>query len=309
MGEKWNTSAISDLSGKCAVVTGANSGLGFYTSKWLAANGAEVVMVCRNKAKAEKAVQKIKNKHMACKLKINITDLSDLDQVRLLADWLNQEYKTIDILVNNAGIMGVPQGLTRQGFETQWGVNYLAHFSLTDQIFHLLNKDTGRVVNLSSLAAQKGHINWQDPNFAENYKSMEAYQQSKLAMLMFSLALHRRVERANYGMRCIAAHPGFSSTNLFTPVARKMNGVVAWLSQKLWMPFMTQGAEQGALPQLFAATSPLAESGEYYGPDGKKERKGYPAKAEIPEQASGEEDQDGLWLMTEDLLNTQFKVA
>lgn len=309
MSEKWNALAINNLSGKCAVVTGANSGLGFYTSKWLAANGAEVVMVCRNKAKAEKAVQKIKSEHMACKLKISLTDLADLEQVKLLSDWLHQEYGCIDILVNNAGIMAVPQSRTEQGFEKQWGVNYLAHFALTHHIFDLINKDSGRVVNLSSLAAQSGSINWLDPNYAEDYNSMAAYQQSKLAMLMFSLALHRRLRAESMGLRSIAAHPGLSATGLFTQRARKMNSVLAWLAQNVLGPMFTQSAEQGALPQLFAATSPLVRSGEYYGPGGKKERRGPPAKAHIPKQARSEDDQDGLWLMSEDMLSTQFRVA
>lgn len=309
MSEKWNARAINNLSGKCAVVTGANSGLGFYTSKWLAANGAEVVMVCRNKTKAEEAVREIKKQYLAAKLKIYLCDLEDLDQVKLLSDWLHQEYRRIDILVNNAGIMAVPQGRTAQGFEKQWGVNYLAHFALTQFIFDLINKDSGRVVSLSSLAAHYGKINWMDPNFSDDYQNMAAYQQSKLAILMFSLALHRRVHRANYGLRSIAAYPGLSATNLFTQRARKVNGVLAWLAQNVLLPIFTQSAEKGALPQLYAATSPRAKSGEYYGPGGKKERKGPPAKAQIPEQARSEEDQDGLWLMSEDMLSTQFRVA
>lgn len=306
MKNKWTIDNIPSLEGKRALVTGANSGLGYHTALRLAGQGAEVWLLCRNEQRGEQAREAIQKQHPQASLHVTTCDLADLDQVREITAHWSQMGLPLHILVNNAGVMVPPEGKTAQGHELQWGINYLSHFALTAGFYPYLRKAQGRIVNLSSLAAQRGQIHFSDPNFTKKYQAWAAYGQSKLAMLMFSMALHRRLAGSGTSVKAFAAHPGLSETALFEPMRKKLPWPLSWIGSRLILPALSQPAEQGALSQIYAATVPELPSGAYIGPNGSGERKGYPAEARIPAQARVQEDQDRLWQLSEEQSGVDF---
>src|SRR6516165_9008043 len=273
---------VPDLSGKLVVITGANSGLGFGLARRLSAAGADVVMAIRNRGKGEAAIDEIRATVPDAKLTIKSLDLSSLASVAALGEQLNAEGRPIDILINNAGVMTPPErDTTADGFELQFGANHLGHFALTGHVLPLLRAANGaRVVSLSSLAArQSGKIHFDDPQFEKSYAPMSAYGQSKLAVLMFALELDRRSRAAGWGIVSNAAHPGLTKTNLQISGpshGRQKPTMLARFYQFTWQftPFMWQDVDQGILPALYAATSPQAEGGAFYGPRGAFENAG-----------------------------------
>lgn len=294
---KWNETDISDQRGRSAVVTGTG-GLGLETALLLARAGCNVTIAGRNPQKGADAVSRVQRAVPHAAMRFEKLDLADLSSVFSFARRMNSDGESLDVLVNNAGIMVPPERQeTQDGFELQFGTNYLGHFALTAQLMPLLSKGTNaRVVTVSSVAARAGKINFDDINSKTHYRPMEAYSQSKLACLMFALELQDRSRAAGWGVSSIAAHPGISRTDLLhnAPGRSSVHGLARTF---LW--FLFQPVAQGALPQLFAATSKDAKSGGYYGPDRLGETRGHPQPARIPPQALDRVACKRLWEVSE----------
>jgi NAD(P)-dependent dehydrogenase (short-subunit alcohol dehydrogenase family) len=305
---------VPDLSGKLAVVTGSNSGLGFGLARRLSAAGADVVMAIRNRAKGEAAINEIRATVPNAKLTIKSLDLSSLGSVAALGEQLNAEGRPIDILINNAGVMTPPQrDTTTDGFELQFGSNHLGHFALTGHVLPLLRAaGNARVVSLSSMAARQGRIHFDDPQFEKSYTPMQAYGQSKLAVLMFARELNRRSSQAGWGIVSNAAHPGLTKTNL--QISGPSHGqskpsTMERLYKLSWRltPFLWQEIDEGILPTLYAATSPQAEGGAYYGPHGIYEAAGGGVTAaKVPASARNDADCERLWQISERLTGISY---
>jgi NAD(P)-dependent dehydrogenase (short-subunit alcohol dehydrogenase family) len=309
---------VPDLSGKLAVVTGSNSGLGFGLARRLSAAGADVVMAIRNRAKGEAAIGEIRATVPDARLSIKPLDLSSLSSVAALGEQLNADGRPIDILINNAGVMTPPKrDTTADGFELQFGSNHLGHFALTAHLLPLLRAAHGaRVVSLSSLAArQSGRIHFDDLQFEKSYSAMQAYGQSKLAVLMFARELDRRSREAGWGVVSTAAHPGLTKTNL--QISGPSHGrTKPSLMQRLYTtswrlaPFLWQEIDEGILPALYAATSPQAEGGAYYGPRGIYEAAGGGvAPAKVPARANDAAAGRRLWEISEQLTGISYPEA
>jgi NAD(P)-dependent dehydrogenase (short-subunit alcohol dehydrogenase family) len=306
---------VPDLSGRLAVVTGSNSGLGFGLARRLSAAGADVVMAIRNRAKGEAAIDEIRATVPNAKLTIKPLDLSSLAGVAALGEELNADGRPIDILVNNAGVMTPPQrDNTTDGFELQFGSNHLGHFALTAHLLPLLRAaDQARVVSLSSLAARRGRIHFDDPQFEKSYTPMQAYGQSKLAVLMFARELDRRSKEAGWGIVSNAAHPGLTKTNLQISGpsrGRAKPSTMERLYTLSWRltPFLWQEIDEGILPALYAATSPQAEGGAFYGPHGIYEAAGGGVTAaKVPARARDDADCRQLWEISERLTGVNYQ--
>ena len=283
----WSTHDIPAQHGKRVVITGATGGLGYETALALAAVGAEVILSGRNASKGEDALRRIRKQHPQARIRFEKLDLARLGSVSEFCERLLAEAKPLDLLVNNAGVMALPsRQVTVDGFEAQLGTNYLGHFALTAGLLPLLRKSAApRVVNLASLAHRRGKIDLDDLQGERLYKPWKAYSQSKLAMLMFALELQRRSDANGWNLVSNAAHPGFAQTELMAngPESEGRN----WLSalSRALSPWLSQSAAAGALPTLFAATSPDARGSSYYGPSGFYETKGSPVPAKIMPQA------------------------
>lgn len=304
---------IPDLSGRFAVVTGANSGLGFGLAKSLAAAGADVVMAIRSKAKGEAAIDEIRRELPAAKVSIRQLDLSSLPSVAALGDELVAEGRPIDILINNAGVMTPPQRQeTHDGFELQFGTNHLGHFALTGHLLSLLRAaNAARVVTVSSLAATQRQLDFSDANAEHAYKPMHSYGIAKLAQLMFAVELDRRSRLGNWGLMSNAAHPGLTKTNLLSGASygRERPTLQARLTQLTWrlVPFMWLDVDEGIKPTLYAAVSPDAQGAKYYGPRGFYETVGGGVTfAGVPRLARSETDMRQLWQLSEKLTGVTY---
>ncbi len=304
---KWNAGLIPSQEGKVAIVTGANSGLGYFTSKGLAENGAEVVMACRNKAKAEEAVDTLLKDVPGAKLKVMELDLSDLSSVKTFTEQFTKEYKKLDLLINNAGLMAIPYRKTKDGFEMQFGVNHLGHFALSAQLFALLRSTPGaRIVIVSSMAHKFGNMDLDNLNWEKNYRKWSAYGRSKLANILFMLELAERVDSKGIELKVLAAHPGYAASNLLEKGA-EMNGR-PWLIKAGHMvnSIVAQSTEMGALPSLYAATSEEVEQGGYYGPGGFNEMRGHPVRVYPNNKKIGKDSRVKLWERSEELTGVSF---
>lgn len=296
----WTVSDIPSLKGRSAVITGTG-GLGLETALELARADAEVILAGRNARKGDDAVARILDEVPYAKARFEQVDLASLQSVTDFGNRLRNRRESLDLLINNAAVMMPPERQeTSDGFELQFGTNYLGHFALTAQLMPLLCEGKNpRVVTLSSLAARNGTIDFSDLQGERSYKAMPAYSQSKLACLMFALELQRRSKQGGWGVTSIGAHPGISRTNLLHngPGRRSIPGLARTL---LW--FLFQPADQGALSTLFAASSPDAEGGHYYGPASLGETRGAPAEAAIPKQALNTDSAARLWNLSERLV-------
>lgn len=305
---------VPDLSGKVAVVTGSNSGLGLGLAKRLSAAGADVVLAIRNRTKGEAAIEQTRSSVPDAKLTIRPLDLSSLASVAALGEQLNADGRPIDILINNAGVMTPPErDTTSDGFELQFGSNHLGHFALTGHLLPLLRAaKSARVVSLSSLAARRGRIHFDDLQFEKSYSSMSAYGQSKLAVLMFARELDRRSRQAGWGIVSNAAHPGLTKTNLQISGpshGREKPAVMQRFYTASWRcaPFLWQEIDEGILPALYAAVTPQAEGGAYYGPKGFYEAAGGGVtEAKVPARAANDADCQRLWEISERLTGVSF---
>ncbi len=304
---------VPDLSGRLAVVTGANSGLGFGLAKRLAAAGADVVMAIRNRAKGEAAIAEIRRTVPAAKLTIKIVDQSSLSSVAALADEMTAEGRPIDILINNAGVMTPPRRQeTHDGFELHFGANHLGHFALTGRLLPLLRAVlSSRVVTVSSIAATQRNITFDDVNAQRSYQPMPAYGVAKLAQLMFAMELDRRSRDGGWGVMSNAAHPGLSKTNLLSGASYGLQKLTlqARLTRMTWrlLPFMWLEVDEGIKPTLYAAVSPDAEGAAYYGPRGFYETAGGGVTyAKVPRLARSDEDRRRLWRLSEQLTGVTY---
>lgn len=301
----WTIADIPSQAGKLAVITGTG-GLGYETALALAGAGADVVLAGRNPAKGGAALARVNAKHPNASIIFEKLDLADLASVADFAGRLAARHATLDLLVNNAAVMALPRRqTTADGFEMQFGTNYLGHFALTAHLLPLLKRSLQpRVVNLSSLAHRSGVIDFADLQAARSYSPWKAYTQSKLAMLIFAIELQRRSDAHGWGLMSNAAHPGYARTELIPngPGTRSLQGHVGRLLQ----PYMSHSAADGALPTLFAATSPKAQKAGYYGPNGFYEMKGPPAPARIMSQAKDAAVAARLWDVSEALTKVTF---
>lgn len=304
---------IPDLRGRFAVVTGANSGLGFGLAKRLSAAGADVVMAIRDRVKGEQAIAEIRREVPEAKLSIRQLDLSSLPSVAALGEELTAEGRPIDILINNAGVMTPPQRQqTSDGFELQFGTNHLGHFALTGRLLGLLRAaEFARVVTVSSIAATQGGLDFGDVNAERGYKPMQSYGVAKLAQLMFAVELDRRSRAGDWGLMSNAAHPGLTKTNLLSGASygRAAPTLQARLTRLTWrlLPFMWLDIDEGIKPTLYAAVSPDAQGDKYYGPRGFYETVGGGVTfAGVPRLARSEHDMQQLWQLSEQLTGVSY---
>ncbi|KBZ61917.1 hypothetical protein K875_02836 [Mycobacterium [tuberculosis] TKK-01-0051] len=304
---------VPALHGSFAVVTGANSGLGFGLAKRLSAAGADVVLAVRDRAKGERAITEIRRAVPEAKLGIRQLDLSSLSSVAALGEELTAEGRPIDILINNAGVMTPPERQqTGDGFELQFGTNYLGHFALTGRLLGLLRAaEAARVVTVSSIAATQRDLDFGDVNAQRGYKPMHAYGVAKLAQLMFAVELDRRSRTGGWGLMSNAAHPGLTKTNLLSGASygRATPTLQARLTRLTWrlLPFMWLDIDEGIKPTLYAAVSPDAQGGAYYGPRGFYETvRGGVTFAAVPRLARSEPDMRQLWQLSEQLTGVSY---
>jgi NAD(P)-dependent dehydrogenase (short-subunit alcohol dehydrogenase family) len=303
---QWTPADISPQGGRFAIVTGANSGIGYDTALELVRAGADVIIATRNAERGEAAVARIKRAIPHARVRFEALDLASLASVRDFASRIKASHGTLDILVNNAGVMALPQRrLTIDGFETQFGVNFLGHFLLTVLLLPLLMKaEAPRVVQISSIAHRQGKIVLDDLQAEKSYQPWRAYRQSKLAMLMFALELQRRSDAGGWGIISVAAHPGIATTEIVAngPGAHSLMGRLS----RIFGPLLTQSSAAGAQPTLFAATMPQVTPGGYYGPTGFREFRGPPGTAKIAPQALDATVAKGLWTAAERLTGHAF---
>lgn len=294
----WTTDNIPDQAGRVAIITGANSGIGYETARALAKKGATVVMACRNQQKGEATAQQIRDEKPKGSAEVMHLDLGDLDSVRAFADEFKRQYDRLDLLINNAGIMHPPFGKTKQGFETQFGINHLGHFALTGLLLDLIMRTPqSRIVTVSSGAHRFGRIDFDNLNAEKGYRANAAYGQSKLANLLFTYELQRKLQAAGSDTIAVAAHPGWAATNL-----QQNSGVLNFLN-----PFFAQTPEMGALPTLRAATAPDVQSSDYYGPAKRMEMVGYPVKVQSNDRSHDTAVAAQLWTLSEEMTGVQYK--
>ena len=305
----WSANDIPDQSGKVAVITGANSGLGFEASRELARKGATVVMAVRNMDKGEAAAVRIKADVPDAELQLRKMDLGSLDSVKAFAARMNDEHDHIDILLNNAGIMATPAGQTKDGFETQVGTNHFGHFVLTEELMPLLEAaPAARVVTLTSGARVQGQTLTEDrARLTDDYDPWRAYGDSKLANYQFAIELARRLEAAGSSVTSFAAHPGLSHTNLQVATVDNAGTGISGRFWKVTARYVGMSPLRGTLPALRAATDPNAQNGEFYGP--RWSARGPAVKLGADERRSAEKDTARMWSVTEAETGIEFSLG
>lgn len=301
----WKIDNMPDLQRKVVIVTGGNSGLGFESVKAFVRKGAKVILACRSVEKGEQARLKILKEVPAAKIETAELDLTDLESVRRFAKAFQKNHSRLDVLLNNAGIMTTPYFQTKDGFEGQIGTNHLGHFALTGLLLGLIRKTPkSRVVNVSSVAHQAGKLNFDNLLFENGtgYSPMKAYGDSKLANLLFTYELQRFFEKNHINSISVAAHPGVSQTDLFRHLDKK------WYFRLIYPGFrmISQKSEAGVLPQLLAATDLHVRGGDFYGPGGFMQLKGYPVKVSSNGASRNIENAARLWKISEELTGVRF---
>jgi NAD(P)-dependent dehydrogenase (short-subunit alcohol dehydrogenase family) len=308
-GDGWTETDVPVQRGRTAVITGANTGLGFETARVLAARGARVVLACRDLGRAKEAAARIlggsaQSAATPDDVQAVRLDLASLASVREAADEIGSACGQVDLLINNAGVMMTPYGLTADGFELQFGVNHLGHFALTGLLLgRMLGLEGSRVVTVSSNGHKSGRIDFDDLQWQRRYRRMAAYYQSKLANLMFTYELQRRLEGARARTQSLAAHPGKARTEL----TRYLPGWARFEDIVVEQPF-GHSAAMGALATLRAATDPTAQGGQYYGPGHRGELRGYPRLVDPSERARDLDAQQRLWRESERLTGVSYPV-
>ncbi len=304
---KWSVTDIPDQSGRIAIVTGANSGLGSETALALAAKGAHVVLACRDASKAQSALGAIRVANANASIEVMALDLASLASIRAFSDAFNTKHARLDLLCNNAGVMAIPRRVTADGFEMQLGTNHLGHFALTGLLLpRLLATSKSRVVSVSSSAHRPGSIHFDDLQLERNYGKWRAYAQSKLANLLFAYELDRRLRKASASVISVAAHPGYAATNLQAVGARMEGARVSESIFGLGNRIFAQSAAMGALPTLYGATAPGVQGGDYFGPAGFSEMWGHPRKVGSNARSKDLTDAARLWELSEKLTDVRF---
>jgi len=309
----WTVDSIGDLTGKVVVITGANSGLGYEISKVFVAHGADVIMACRSLERGQEALDSIlldleeNNVYIKNNIEVMELDLSDLESIDQFVHEFKSKYNQLDILMNNAGIMATPYSLTKDGFESQFGTNHLGHFTLTAKLFDVIKiTKNARIVNTSSNAHKAGTIDFYNLQYkdGDGYSPFKAYSRSKLANLMFTYEMQRRINASVYDVNVLACHPGTAKTNLF----KNMDGN-KWANKLEWvLNLAVQSAYNGALPGIRAATDEHALGGEYYGPSGFMESKGKPVIVSSNDLSHSKIQAKRLWKESEKLTGTTFDI-
>ena len=295
----WTEANIPELAGKTIVVTGANSGLGLETTRLLAGRGAHVVMACRTAAKAEAALQEVERGVPNASLEFMPLDLADLASVRAFAETFTSAHAKLDVLINNAGVMAIPRRETADGFEMQFGTNHLGHFALTGALMPTLLQTPGaRVVTVSSLMHRVGSMRFDDLHGRRSYDKWRAYNQSKLANLLFCYELDRRLRVVDADVRSVAAHPGYSATNLQAVGPQASGSKLAERFYALSNKIVAQPAHMGAMPSVFAAVGDPVSGGGFYGPEGLGQVRGYPVRVESSRASHDEVAAQRLWMMS-----------
>ena len=312
-GSGWTAENIGDLTGTTALVTGANSGLGFVTASQLAAHGAAVTLAVRDAARGAAAVARMREQLPHAELTVRVLDLASLASITAFADEFADTTGSLDLLVNNAGVMNLPQRQTADGFEMQFGTNHLGHFALTGRLLPLLTASPeARVVTLSSTVHRIGRMNFDDLSGAKRYRAWPAYGQSKLANLLFTSELQRRAAAAQLSLRAMAAHPGFAMTNLQT-AGPAMRGAKTTTRRSRMMAALTrrlaQPAEWGAMPSLYAATLPGLAGDSFIGPEGFGQQHGHPVRVTRSKRAQNTDDARRLWTESERLTGVTYVFA
>lgn len=307
MTQRWTEDEIGDRSGTVALVTGANSGIGWEAARALAQHGAHVVMACRSTERASEALERIEATDPAGSLEIIELDLADLGSVARAAKDFGAHHDRLEVLVNNAGLMWTPRQRTAQGFEMQFGVNHLGHFALTGHLMPVLaSAERARVVTVSSMGHRPGRIDFDDINSDDGYSPYRAYFQSKLANLLFTRELQRRLAGIHSTVMAVAAHPGASETNLGHESPGGLAGRLMVVGRPLTDRLFTQSAQMGALPTLRAATDPAARGGDYFGPGGFMEQRGHPVKVEMSSRARDLSVARRLWDLSEEMTGVRY---
>jgi NAD(P)-dependent dehydrogenase (short-subunit alcohol dehydrogenase family) len=303
MASKWTAERIPDQTGRIAVVTGANSGLGLSTARELARAGAHVVLAVRNTEKGASAAREIEAAAPGAAVEMEALDLGRLESVRGFAERFRAEREGLDLLVSNAGVMAPPRSETADGFELQIGTNHLGHFALTGLLLGAMEgRADARVVTVSSGAHRMGRIAFDDLQGERRYNRWRAYGQSKLANLLFTFELDRRLRAAGSTVQSVAAHPGYAATNLQSAAAPLVDRLVMAVTNRV----MAQSADMGALPTLYAATEPGLEGGTFIGPDGVAEQRGHPKVVTANAAARDEATAARLWAVSEELTGVRF---
>lgn len=304
MGRSWSTTDIPDLTGRRAIVTGGNSGIGYVAALRLAERGAEVTLTARDPEKGAKAVQAALQAAPGAKVRLGSLDLADLASVReFAAGWSGP----LDLLINNAGVMALPKRTTADGFEMQLGTNHFGHFALTGLLLDsLLAAPAARVINLSSGASYIGHIAFDDLDMNRRYTPWSAYGQSKLANLLFTVELDRLARRAGVGLLSAAAHPGFAHTNLQSTSAESRGAKGEGFAMSVFGRLIGQSAEGGALPTLYAATALEVEGGKFYGPRAVYMLRGGAGPSRPPGRAHDSGLADRLWEVSAERTGVDF---
>lgn len=300
---KWTAADLPRLTGRSVIVTGANSGLGYHTAAALAGCGADVTMAVRTIEKGEDAAAEIRTLHPRAQLEVSSLDLADLTSIRAFAErWSSSHPDGLSILINNAGIMAIPRRETVDGFETQLGTNHLGHFALTGLLLPaLVAQPAARVVTVSSQAHRLGTMNFEDLMGSAKYRAWGAYGQSKLANLLFTSELQRRIDVAGLSLLALAAHPGYSDTNLQSAAPTMRGSSIGTRMSRMANSVLAQSAAMGALPTLFAATMPGLPGDTYIGPDGFMEQRGHPRVVGRSKAAMNGADARRLWTVSEEL--------
>jgi NAD(P)-dependent dehydrogenase (short-subunit alcohol dehydrogenase family) len=305
---RWTAASMTGLADRTAVVTGANAGIGLEVATVLAGHGALVVLACRNVSKAAQAARRIEAASPGAQTAVVRLDLASLASIRAAAEEITASYPHIDLLLNNAGVMEVPYERTEDGFELTFGTNHLGHFALTGLVLdRLLDTPGSRVVTMSSMGHAWGVMNFDDLQSEHGYRPDDAYHQTKLANLLFSYELDRRLRAAGAPTQALAAHPGVVYTELFRTRSRLNKAMLSpWMRPiNFWA---VHNVHQGALPMLRAATDPAARGGEYYGPH-RKHHTGSPAVVESIPKSHDLADQARLWAVSEQLTGVRYAVT
>jgi hypothetical protein len=305
--EQWLDQNIPNLSGKTAVITGANSGIGYEAARMLALKNAHVVLAVRNTAKGGKAAREIRSAAPQADVEVMALDLADLASVRQFSDRFSAHHDGLDLLINNAGVMAIPYQKTKDGFEMQFGTNHLGHYALTGRLLPLLQSTSGsRVVTVSSGMHRFGDIDFANLNAEQGYKKWGAYSQSKLANLLFVYEMQRRLAAAGSSLISVAAHPGYAATNLqYGGSDRSDTSLQARLMDVL-NKVVAQSAEMGALPTVYAAAARDVRGGDYIGPSGPAEQRGWPRTTQSNGRSHDLDAAARLWAVSEEMTGVAY---